>query len=207
MCVQGQRTAFGNQGQRFRGSKAPKQSGNKGQVLNGLNDKNSADLLRLCRKLHVSEPESLNCLAQTSRMGDIISLIASESEKRKRYAPCQFRNLQRFALRDVYSQQASWTRDRDKVARRRKRWALKKEIFDSRVEEFALSRPMFDPGAGTSWECTEILGKGSFGVVGLWQQFDYRGNPEDAGIPSTSELPSTNVPSLLQSRRLMITHF
>ena len=54
---------------------------------------------------------------------------------------------------------------------------MKRKVrWTTAVEEFALSRAMFDKGLSKlHWECTEVLGQGAFGIVGLWQQIDHSG--------------------------------
>ena len=71
-------------------------------------------------------------------------------------------------------EEAEWTRDSSKTNRKIQRWA-KKKWFNSKALGFALSKFDFDHRSGDNWECTEILGQGSFGVVGLWQRGDERG--------------------------------
>ncbi|KIW16232.1 hypothetical protein PV08_06283 [Exophiala spinifera] len=78
--------------------------------------------------------------------------------------------------RPIY-ERAPWTRDPDKVTRRIQRWRAKK-WFDATAEMFALSKPRAgnDDREDVFWECTEMLGRGSFGMVGKWTKFDSRGN-------------------------------
>ncbi|EHY57779.1 hypothetical protein HRR83_005310 [Exophiala dermatitidis] len=74
-------------------------------------------------------------------------------------------------------ERAPWTRDKAKVQRRLARWR-KKRWYDDNAERFGLSKAWFDDHED-QWECTELLGKGSFGVVGQWTKFDKHGRAVD----------------------------
>ncbi|EXJ89249.1 serine/threonine protein kinase [Capronia epimyces CBS 606.96] len=74
-------------------------------------------------------------------------------------------------------ERAKWTRDRAKVQRRLSRWR-RKSWFDSGAELFALSRARYDD-QDEQWECTHLLGRGSFGMVGQWTKFDRHGRAVD----------------------------
>lgn len=110
------------------------------------------------------------------KMGDIISIIASEADKRPKHKSCDFSKCRREVLGDVYKR-GRWTKNRERTDRRLKRWKLKRNVrWTTKTEDFALSRAMFDKGSSKlHWECTEVLGQGAFGIVGLWQQIDDSG--------------------------------
>jgi hypothetical protein len=141
-------------------------------------------------------------------MGDVVSVIATEGQRRKSYAPVDFSRLKHLPLREAYKED-KWTRDRAKVARRKQRWKQKR-WYNHMVEEFALSQSLFEDGPrNMPWECTAVLGQGSFGTVGLWRQINERGNPVDVCVPSSlfeilqGEENADQGYSLLRSRNLI----
>ena len=109
-------------------------------------------------------------------MGDIISIIASEADKRPKHKSCDFSKYRREVIGHVYKH-GRWTRNRERTDRRLKRWKMERNVrWTKKIETFALSRAMFDKGpSNLLWECTEVLGQGAFGIVGLWQQIDHSG--------------------------------
>ncbi|KAK5056514.1 hypothetical protein LTR84_012045 [Exophiala bonariae] len=78
-------------------------------------------------------------------------------------------------------QRARWTGDTQKKKSRTKKWS-EKSWYDDYSRSFGLSRPRIktNPDQDAEWECKELLGRGSFGVVGLWTKSDSRGNVIDA---------------------------
>ena len=60
-------------------------------------------------------------------MGDIISLIYKEADKQPKNKSCDFNKYKMEVLRDVYKP-GRWTKNRDRTARRLKRWKLKQNV-------------------------------------------------------------------------------
>lgn len=114
-------------------------------------------------------------------MGNIISTIRDEENyqlgKHPRPALSQ---IPEYKLQDVRIP-AGWTRDKDKLHRRVKRWQQKRK-YNTKAYEFLISRALvLQHEDANPWEATELLGAGAFGVVGLWQQIDRKtGNPLDS---------------------------
>jgi hypothetical protein len=110
-------------------------------------------------------------------MDDFSFLVAEASANRPRFPPPNIRKVEAFDLDQVYKP-AGWTKDKEKYKRRVARWKEKK-VGNELAVNFGLSRSMFSPEASLLWECTDILGRGIFGTVGLWQQLDERGRSVD----------------------------
>ena len=127
--------------------------------------------------------------SKVRRMGNANSVIDEIDDAYERTLPRQTLNLRPLKQHPSWKLrgQADWTRHSSKVHRRIQRWR-EKEWFSDKTLGFALSR--FDPeeGAGDDWECTHVLGQGSFGVVGLWQRADERGHTVD--VSKTYDLKS-----------------
>ena len=106
-------------------------------------------------------------------MGNIISTIRDEEDRFLEQHPRPALDLiQEYKYRETGTK-ANWTHDREKLTRRSKRWALKKK-FNTAAYRFLTQRALINKkGHGDlPWEATDLLGAGSFGVVGLWQQID-----------------------------------
>ncbi|OAP58269.1 hypothetical protein AYL99_07359 [Fonsecaea erecta] len=78
-------------------------------------------------------------------------------------------------------ERAKWTENQDRTFKRVKRWRHEHEFYDGKVEAFGLSRSFLelDREEDYDWECTDILGQGSFGLVGRWTKFDRNGRVVD----------------------------
>ena len=133
-------------------------------------------------------------------MGDIVSVIVKEAEKQPKPKKIDYRTVRQEKRKHVYMHGA-WTHDEAKVTRRVKRWEAKKGTLSHHYIEFALSRAMFE---GRNWECINILGEGSFGIVGLWQQFDNTGKLLDVSVPVLSPGLTNGPCSRLLSKRFAI---
>ncbi|OAL23914.1 hypothetical protein AYO20_10826 [Fonsecaea nubica] len=85
---------------------------------------------------------------------------------------------------------AKWTHDGERTRRRVRRWRQEKEWYDGRVEAFALSRSYLEleREEDSMWECTDILGRGAFGMVGKWTKFDKTGRVLDDVAIKQSDL-------------------
>jgi hypothetical protein len=105
-------------------------------------------------------------------MGNIISTIHDEENYQlSKHPRPALGQIPEYRLEDVRSP-AGWTRDKDKLERRIKRWQQKKK-YNSKAYEFLTSRALVMQHVDADpWEATELLGAGAFGQVGLWQQLD-----------------------------------
>ena len=138
-------------------------------------------------------------------MGDILSIISREAEKRPRYKAFNFNDTKIEQFSDAY-RTASWAKDRAKRARRIERWKKGRVRFTEQVQAFGLSRSLFDHGPQISWECTDILGKGAFGLVGLWQQLEADGRVIDVSVFRVDyEMRLRAIPSLSPSKRSKVS--
>ncbi|KIY00440.1 uncharacterized protein Z520_04125 [Fonsecaea multimorphosa CBS 102226] len=90
-------------------------------------------------------------------------------------------NIRIATTRNDPYERAGWTKDKDRTIRRVRRWRDEHEWYDGRVEAFVLSRSFleFDREDDYMWECTDILGRGAFGMVGKWTKFDKNGRAVD----------------------------
>jgi hypothetical protein len=115
-------------------------------------------------------------------MGNATSIIEDSYRVKKRPRP-DLRRLGHRTARDL-SKKADWTTDRAKVQRRLARFEQERHNsghqLDSKAKTFALSNSYFArEHSGTDWECMAILGQGGFGIVGLWQQMNDKGEAID----------------------------
>lgn len=114
------------------------------------------------------------------KMGNIISTIHNEEDYQLKKHPRPALDKLPERKFSTARQPASWTRDIDKLARRTKRWAQKKK-YNKATFEFLTSRSLIERNRDSlTWEATDLLGAGSFGVVGMWQQIDSKGEVRDA---------------------------
>lgn len=121
-------------------------------------------------------------------MGNITSTIRNEEDYQLKHHPRPaLDRIPEFVLGEV-RKPAYWTTDKAKLDRRVKRWKQKRK-YDSKAYEFLTSRSLITKNPdGPMWEATELLGAGSFGVVGLWQQIDSKGKLVDSvAIKETSD--------------------
>jgi hypothetical protein len=121
-------------------------------------------------------------------MGNIVSSIHEEEDyQRKKHPRPNFDQIIEFKLDEV-RQPAAWTRDREKLARRKARWEAKKKRRSDkdkekkeweRAYEFLTSRALLQNDSDAIWQATDLLGAGAFGVVGLWQLVNKNGETID----------------------------
>lgn len=105
-------------------------------------------------------------------------------------------------------ERARWTRNTQKKDARTKKWS-EKSWYDDYSRQFGLSRPRIKTNADqdAEWECKELLGRGSFGVVGLWTKSDSSGKVIDVSIVGqhTHRLGLTNIGCRYQTNRCRTT--
>ncbi|KEF51845.1 serine/threonine protein kinase, partial [Exophiala aquamarina CBS 119918] len=79
------------------------------------------------------------------------------------------------------NERARWTQNRKKKESRTAKWS-EKRWYNSYCREFGLSRARMktNEDQDAEWECKDLLGKGAFGVVGLWVKSDAKGRVLDA---------------------------
>lgn len=108
--------------------------------------------------------------------GNVLSTLDAYEAAFLRYTPRpDLYVLQEYLKKHAY-RAAAWTKDKQKLEARRSRFKARigAKYYDKIADNFMQSSALLtDQDPGSQWEATELLGQGSFGTVGLWEEFKH----------------------------------
>ena len=113
-------------------------------------------------------------------MGNVSSQLKQAEDSVLRGHPWpNLSEVHEYKREDVYVP-ASWTRDQQKLNRRKRRWQGNPN-YSREAEKFMMSRALVsDNSQAGTWEATDLLGKGAYGTVARFDQIDAEGMVMDS---------------------------